>query len=57
MIAWLFSDPLPVGTRASEFPLPDAAGHSVSRSAVRGKIVVLLFYPGDGTPGCTIALC
>jgi peroxiredoxin Q/BCP len=57
MFAWLFSDPLPVGTPAPEFSLPDDAGHTVSLSALRGKSVVLVFYPGDDTPGCTKQLC
>jgi peroxiredoxin Q/BCP len=57
MFAWLFSDPLPVGTRAPEFSLADDAGHTVSLSALRGKSVVLVFYPGDDTPGCTKQLC
>jgi peroxiredoxin Q/BCP len=57
MFAWLFSDPLPVGTPAPEFSLPDDAGHTVSLSALRGKSFVLVFYPGDDTPGCTKQLC
>jgi peroxiredoxin Q/BCP len=51
MLGWLFSDPLPTGTRAPEFSLPDEAGHTVSLQALRGKSVVLVFYPGDNTPG------
>ena len=57
MFAWLFSDPLPVGTRAPDFTLPDDSGHPVSLSALRGQEVVLVFYPGDDTPGCTKQLC
>jgi peroxiredoxin Q/BCP len=51
MFAWLFSDPLPVGTKAPDFSLPDGEGHVVTLSAQRGKGVVLVFYPGDSTPG------
>jgi len=51
MFAWLFSDPLPAGAKAPDFTLPDEAGHRVTLSALRGKSVVLVFYPGDGTPG------
>ena len=57
MFSWLFSDPLPAGTRAPEFSIPDDDGQTVSLSALRGKTVVLVFYPGDDTPGCTKQLC
>ena len=57
MFAWLFSDPLPVGTPAPDFSLPDDSGRVVKLSALRGKPVVLVFYPGDNTPGCTKQLC
>ena len=57
MFAWLFSDPLPVGTPAPDFSLPDDSGGLVKLSALRGSTVVLVFYPGDDTPGCTKQLC
>jgi len=57
MLSWLFSEPLPVGTPAPEFSLRDDAGRTVKLSALRGKGVVLVFYPGDDTPGCTRQLC
>lgn len=57
MFSWLFSDPLPVGTRAPDFTLSDDSGHPVTLSALKGKSVVLVFYPGDDTPGCTKQLC
>ena len=57
MFSWLFSDPLPVGAAAPEFTLPDDAGRSVALSGLRGRGVVLVFYPGDDTPGCTKQLC
>jgi thioredoxin-dependent peroxiredoxin len=57
MLSWLFSDPLPVGTPAPDFTLLDDAGRSVTLSKLRGKDVVLVFYPGDDTPGCTKQLC
>lgn len=57
MFSWLFSDPLPVGAAAPEFALPDELGHLVSLSALRGRNVALVFYPGDDTPGCTKQLC
>ena len=57
MFAWLFSDPLPVGTLAPDFSLHDDSGGVVKLSALRGSTVVLVFYPGDDTPGCTKQLC
>ena len=57
MLGWLFSDPLMVGSDAPDFTLPDDAGHLVSLSSMRGKNVLLVFYPGDNTPGCTKQLC
>jgi thioredoxin-dependent peroxiredoxin len=57
MLSWLWSDPLPVGTKAPAFKLQDEAGHVVSLSGLRGKNVVLVFYPGDDTSVCTKQLC
>jgi peroxiredoxin Q/BCP len=57
MLSWLFSSPLPVGATAPEFSLPDESGRTVTLSALRGHDVVLVFYPGDNTPGCTRQLC
>jgi len=57
MFAWLFSDPLPAGTPAPDFSLPDDSGQTVTLSGLRGRGVVLVFYPGDDTPGCTKQLC
>jgi peroxiredoxin Q/BCP len=51
MLSWLFSDPLPAGTPAPDFTLQDHNGNTVRLAALRGKAVVLVFYPGDDTPG------
>ena len=56
-MSWLFSDPLPTGTQAPAFSLPDDSGHTVSLAALQGKNVVLVFYPGDNTPVCRAQLC
>jgi len=43
--------------KAPEFTLPDQDGNEVSLSALRGKTVVLYFYPKADTPGCTTQAC
>ena len=48
---------LNVGTPAPDFTLPDQNGKEWQLSKQRGKIVVLLFYPGDETPICTRQMC
>jgi peroxiredoxin Q/BCP len=45
------------GDQAPDFTLPDQAGNDVSLSALRGKPVVLYFYPKADTPGCTTQAC
>jgi peroxiredoxin Q/BCP len=43
--------------KAPEFSLPDQNGEEVSLKDLRGKYVVLYFYPRADTPGCTIEAC
>ena len=57
MLSWLFSDPLPAGTPAPEFTAVTDDGTTVRSASLRGRNVVLVFYPGDDTPGCTKQLC
>ena len=45
------------GSRAPDFTLASDQGGDVRLSALRGKKVVLYFYPKDDTPGCTIQAC
>ena len=45
------------GQKAPEFQALDDAGEGVSLSGLRGKKVVLYFYPKDDTPGCTREAC
>ena len=42
---------------APDFVLPDGEGAQWRLSDHRGKVVVLLFYPGDETPVCTRQMC
>ena len=48
---------LEVGQAAPDFTLQDQDGKSVSLSSLRGKKVVVYFYPRDDTPGCTKEAC
>jgi len=45
------------GDPAPDFTLPDADGNQVSLSALRGKQVIIYFYPAALTPGCTKQAC
>ncbi len=45
------------GDKAPDFTLPDQAGNPVSLSGLKGKTVVLYFYPKADTPGCTTQAC
>ena len=46
-----------VGQIAPEIDLPDGHNNIWKLNDARGKVVVLLFYPGDETPVCTKQLC
>jgi peroxiredoxin Q/BCP len=53
-------DPVPMiepGATAPDFTLPDQDGNDVRLVDLRGKTVVLYFYPRAGTPGCTTQAC
>jgi peroxiredoxin Q/BCP len=45
------------GKPAPEFELTSDSGETVKLSDLRGKPVVLYFYPKDDTPGCTTQAC
>jgi thioredoxin-dependent peroxiredoxin len=57
VLSMLFSDPLPVGASAPDWTLRDQDGNAVSLASLRGKNVVLVFYPRDETPTCRAQLC
>jgi peroxiredoxin Q/BCP len=41
------------GSKAPDFELPDAQGRAVRLSKLKGRPVVVYFYPKDDTSGCT----
>ncbi len=45
---------LQIGSPAPDFSLPDADMQDFKLSSLKGKNVVLYFYPKDDTPGCTV---
>jgi peroxiredoxin Q/BCP len=45
------------GDDAPDFTLPDQHGNPIKLSDLRGKTVVLYFYPKADTPGCTTQAC
>lgn len=46
-----------IGEIAPDFTLKDGDGNNWKLSEQHGKIIVLLFYPGDNTPVCTKQMC
>jgi peroxiredoxin Q/BCP len=46
-----------LGAPAPDFELPDQDGEPVRLSALRGRTIVLYFYPKSDTPGCTTQAC
>jgi len=45
------------GTKAPTFALPSGDGETVKLADLKGKKVVLYFYPKDDTTGCTVEAC
>jgi len=45
------------GDAAPDFELPSSTGRAISLASLKGKNVVLYFYPADDTPGCTKEAC
>ena len=48
---------LKVGQKAPDFTVMDDQGEKVKLADLKGKKVVLYFYPKDDTPGCTKEAC
>ena len=58
VIGAAMADEVPaVGSMAPAFALPDQSGREVTLDGLRGKWLVLYFYPKDDTPGCTEEAC
>ena len=49
--------PLDIGDPAPDFALPADGGGTVALRDLRGRKVVLYFYPKDDTSGCTAEAC
>lgn len=48
---------LNIGDTAPDFTLPATENDTFTLSSLRGKKVILYFYPKDDTPGCTTQAC
>ena len=48
---------LKIGDKAPEFLLPNQDGINISLTDYLGKDLLVYFYPGDFTPGCTAQAC
>lgn len=48
---------LKAGMPAPDFSGMDQNGQSISLNSLKGKTVILYFYPKDDTPGCTATAC
>ena len=49
--------PIEEGKAAPAFTLQDATGNKVALKDLRGRNVIVYFYPRDNTPGCTKEAC
>ncbi len=48
---------LKVGDKAPDFNLPSSTGKNIALKDLKGKNIILYFYPKDDTPGCTKEAC
>ena len=48
---------LQLGKKAPSFSIPNESGEKISLAQLKGKRLVIYFYPKDHTPGCTQESC
>src|SRR5687767_10749662 len=48
---------LQIGDKAPDFTVSDQDGNPIKLSDLKGKKIILYFYPRDMTPGCTAEAC
>lgn len=48
---------LKIGDKAPDFNLQASTGEKISLKSLKGRKIVLYFYPKDDTPGCTKEAC
>ena len=53
----IFAQTPKAGDKAPDFTAKDQDGKTITLSKLKGKKVVLYFYPKDDTPGCTAEAC
>ena len=46
-----------IAAKAPDFNLPASTGKNIALKDLKGKNVVVYFYPKDDTPGCTVEAC
>jgi thioredoxin-dependent peroxiredoxin len=51
------SETLNTGDKAPDFTVRDHKGEEISLENLKGKKIILYFYPKDNTPGCTAEAC
>lgn len=49
--------PLTIGDKVPDISINDQDGNAVNLNDLKGKKVILYFYPKDQTPGCTTQAC
>lgn len=47
------ADKIEIGKKVPNFKIPSSSGETLSLASLKGKKIILYFYPKDSTPGCT----
>ncbi|MDE2221963.1 MAG: thioredoxin-dependent thiol peroxidase [Candidatus Omnitrophica bacterium] len=45
------------GSESPDFNLPASSGGNIALNDLKGRKIVIYFYPKDDTPGCTVEAC